>query len=242
MHPYSESPHNNEFACAEKDIQQEVQGCKKKVLIVDDHPIVRRGLKYIINQQNDLEVCGEAQCAMDALEAITVLNPDMAIIDISLKNSNGIELIREIKDRHPGFSILVLSMHDESVYAELVLREGAMGYIMKFEAIERLLIAVRRVLDGRIYVSDRMTSQLLHKFVNKKHPQDCCPTEMLSRREKEVFRLIGKGYGTHQIAEVLCLGVKTVETHRAHIKKKLKIESSSDLVQYSIKLEQGKIV
>ena len=215
--------------------QESIKNNKKRILIVDDHPVVRQGLAYLINQQTDLMVCGEAENANQALNAIETLKPDLAIIDISLKGPNGIALIDSIKSKYNNFLVLVLSMFDESIYAELALKAGAKGYIMKIEAIEKILIAIRQVLGGEIYVSDEIASEMLYKFINDKSSKGSLSMACLSKREKEVFRLIGQGYGTQQIAEELYMGVKTVETHRAHIKKKLNIKHNSDLLKYSIK-------
>jgi len=225
-----------------KKVEQMDRNNRKRILIVDNHPLVRKGLIQLINQQKDIIVCGEAENAKGALEAIEKLSPDMAIIDISLKGSNGIDLIGNIKARYSDFPILVLSTHDESNYAELLLRAGAKGYIMKIEAIENILIAIRCVLSGEIYVSNKIAANMLHKFINNKSVKSASPMELLSKREKEIFRLIGQGYGTRQIAEELYLGIKTIETHRAHIKKKLKIRNNSELTKYSISWVQSQIL
>lgn len=216
-----------------------VENGKKRVLVVDDHPIVCMGLACLVNQEEDLLVCGEAHNAHEALEAIEALQPDVAIVDISLKGQSGIELIKNIKIHHSKFPILVLSVHDESIYAELALRSGAMGYIMKQEASEKILLAIRQVLKGDLYVSYDMASHMLHKYLNGRFAANGSPLELLSGRELEVLRLMGQGFGTRQIANELIVGVKTVETYRSHLKKKLKIKNSTELVKYAIQWVQS---
>ena len=215
---------------------------KRRIFIVGDHPVARQGLISLINQQSDLFVCGEAEDAQDALELIESLKPDMAIIDISNKGFGGISLVRSISRKHPNILILVLSTHDESIIAELVLREGAKGYIMKLEPVDKILIATRRVLNREIYVSENIASKILQNFINNRYEVNKSQIELLSKREKEIMRLIGQGYGINQIAKELLLGVKTVETHRAHIRKKLKMENNSELVKLSIKLTQNQLL
>jgi DNA-binding NarL/FixJ family response regulator len=222
--------------------EPKVMNGKKKVLIVDDHPIVCMGLTCLFNQEDDLLVCGEAHNTHEALEAIEELQPDVAIIDISLKGQSGIELIKNIKSHYPKFPILVLSIHDESIYAELVLRVGAMGYIMKQEASEKIVLAVRQVLKGDLYVSHDMTSHMLHKYLNGRSAISGSPMELLSDRELEVLRLMGQGFGTRQIANELIVGVKTIETYRAHLKKKLNIKNSTELVKYAIQWVQSEFI
>ncbi|MBN2372444.1 response regulator transcription factor [bacterium] len=216
---------------------------KTRILVVDDHPVVRLGLAYLINQNEDLLVCGEADSAHKALDAIEKLCPDMAIVDVCLKGQSGIGLIKNIKGRYPEFPILVLSIHDENVYAEHVLRAGAKGYIMKNDASSNIIHAIRKVLNGEIYVSEKMTSKILNKFINE-HPScsSGSPIEFLSDRELEVFHLLGQGYGTRQIAEELYLSIKTVETYRGHIKNKLNLKNASELVKYAIKWVQRETI
>ncbi len=206
----------------------------KKVLIVDDHPILRHGISMLINQENDLSVCGEAEDAHQGLEAIASLRPDIVIIDISLKDINGLELIKNIKVRYPKLPILVLSMFDESLYAERVLRAGAKGYIMKQEATEKVVTAIRKVLKDEIYVSDSMAARMLHKLAGGMNVKGTTPIEILSDRELEVFQLIGQGLGTRQIAKKLQRSIKTIESYRAHIKEKMKFEHSSELIHHAI--------
>ncbi len=207
---------------------------KKKVLIVDDHPILRQGLVQLINQEGALTACGEAENAHSALELIGQLKPDIAVIDISLKTMNGIELLKNLKIQYPKLPVLVLSMHDESLFAERALRAGAKGYIMKQEPPEKLVAAIHRVLNGEIYVSERMGVKMLHQFVDGRPDASGSSLERLSDRELEVFQLIGKGMGTRQIAETLHLSVKTIESYREHIKRKMHLSSGSELVQHAV--------
>ena len=207
---------------------------KARVLVVDDHPIVRQGLVQLINQEEDLVVCGDAENAHKALEVIKLVNPDVAVIDISLKSINGLELIKNIKVDYPKLPILVLSMHDESLYAERALRAGAKGYIMKQEATENMLMALRRVLKGEIYVSEKMGAKMLHQLVAGRPDTGTSPLDRLSDRELEVFQLIGQGLGTRQIAEELHLSVKTIESYREHIKEKMKLKNATELVQHAV--------
>lgn len=207
---------------------------KKRLLIVDDHPIVRQGITRLINYEDELMVCGEAGNAKEALEAVEREKPDMVIVDISLKGRSGLELIKDLRMRHQDLPVLVVSMHDESLYAERVLRAGAKGYIMKQEPPEKVLNAIRQVLSGKIFVSEKMREKMLQRYVLGSSQKNASTVERLSDRELEVFRLIGKGMGTRQIAKELDLSIKTVETYREHIKEKLNLENSSKLLQYAI--------
>jgi len=210
---------------------------KHVVLIVDDHPIVRHGLTQLINQEKDLKVCAEAESAQVALEAIDKYHPDIALVDLSIKGTNGIELIKNIRSRSP-MPVLVVSIHDEALYAERALRAGAKGYIMKQEATEKMLTAVRRVLSGEIYLSDKMGERLLEKYINGGGDKLSSPIARLSDRELEVFRFIGQGRGTREIAKELNLSIKTVESHRAHIKQKLKLKNAVELVHHAVQWVQ----
>lgn len=212
---------------------------KAKVLIVDDHPIVRQGVGQLINQEADLMVCAEAETASDALKAIAAHQPDVAVVDLSLKGVSGLELIKDIKVRFPTLPVLVLSMFDETIYAERVLRAGARGYMMKEEATQKVLMAIRRVLNGEIYLSDAMASHLLSVITTGAKDGKTSPVDLLSDRELEVFQLIGEGLGTSQIARKLHLSPKTIETYRAHIKEKLNLESATELLQHAIQWTQG---
>ncbi|QYM79821.1 response regulator transcription factor [Horticoccus luteus] len=209
-------------------------GAKFNVLLVDDHPVTRQGVAALINQERNLIVCGEADSAPRALELITKLSPDLAVVDISLKTMSGIELMKNIKVLAPNLPVLFMSMHDESLYAERALRAGAQGYIMKQEASERILTAIHRVLDGELYLSDRMKEKMLHRIVNKKKEDGGFSIDSLSDREMEVFQLIGNGFSTRQIASKLNLSVKTIDSYREHLKLKLQLETGSDLVRYAI--------
>lgn len=206
---------------------------KIRVLLVDDHPVLRRGLAQLINQESDMMVCGEAEEATKAFEAVGTLNPDVAVVDISLKRGNGIELVKNVKARFPTLAMLVLSMHDETLYAERALRAGALGYIMKEEATEQVLVAIRRVVNGEIFLSERMKSRMLQQLASGRGKVVVSPIEQLTDRELEVFRLIGEGRSTRQIAAELHLSVRTVEAYREYIKDKLNLKNSTELVQHA---------
>src|SRR5271155_1331034 len=208
---------------------------KKTVFVVDDHPIVRQGLALLINQEADLAVCGQAEEMHSALSAIQNNRPDILIVDISLNGPDGLELLKNIRLKSPRLPVLILSMHDESIYAERALRAGANGYIMKQEATEKVLIAIRRILKGEVYLSDRLTNRMLQHFVRGPVATTDSPLANLTDRELEVFRLIGDGHATRQIADELRISVKTVESYQAHIKEKLALRSARELVQHAIK-------
>jgi DNA-binding NarL/FixJ family response regulator len=207
---------------------------KRSVLIVDDHPIVRQGLAQLINQESDLVVCGQAEDAHEAIHAIREYNPDLVIVDISLKETRGVELIKDLKVQRPDLPVLTLSMHDVAVYGERALRAGARGYIMKQEATEKVVTAIRRVLAGEVYVSDGMAAKMVSKIVGGAGRTPGSPLESLSDRELEVFRMIGEGFNTREMAEKLHLSVKTIETYRAHIKDKLALQDASELLRSAI--------
>ncbi|MHC4087238.1 MAG: response regulator [Planctomycetota bacterium] len=207
---------------------------KTKVLIVDDHPIIRQGLSELINHEPDLIVCGYAEDAPEALGKIKESEPDMVIVDISLKETSGMDLTKDIKAQYPNLPVLALSMHDEALYAERMLRAGARGYIMKAEATENVVTAIRKILSGQIYVSDKMAAKMVRKLVGGSPDVGASVMERLSDRELEVFRMIGQGFGTRQIAERLHLSIKTIETYREHIKEKLNLADASELLQYAI--------
>lgn len=216
---------------------------RTKVLLVDDHPVLSEGLSLIINNDEDLEVCGRAEDAGSALELVGSLKPDLVIVDISLKDSDGIQLLKNLKARHPELPALVLSLHDEALYAERALRAGASGYVMKQSPLATVLTAIRKVLDGGIHVSERLANQMLAHASGNKSPRDVSPIERLSDREREVFRKIGQGLGTKEIAEQLHLSFKTVETYRAHIKMKLQIANAAEMIQKAtlwVKEESGR--
>jgi DNA-binding NarL/FixJ family response regulator len=207
---------------------------KKRILVVDDHPIVRQGLALLINREPDMVVCGEAEEAMGALHVLASAHPDVLIVDISLNGPDGLDLLKTIRTTHPALPVLILSMHDELIYAERALRAGANGYIMKQEATEKVLVAVRRILSGEIYVSDRIANKMLKHYITGAGTLRDSSIADLSDRELEVFRLIGEGHGTRQIAEELHLSIKTVESYQAHIKEKLSLRSARELMQHAI--------
>src|SRR6202167_1510526 len=220
---------------AESAKPQSVTRMKKKtVFIVDDHPLLRQGLALLVNRERDLAVCGEAEEAPTAMKALAAARPDIVIADISLNGPDGLDLLKNLRILYPDLPVLILSMHDESIYAERALRARANGYIMKQEATEKVLVAVRRILGGDIYLSDRMANKLLHQYVSGASADMNSRLSSLSDRELEVFRLIGEGRSTRQIAEKLHLSIKTVETYQAHIKEKLSLNSGRELVQHAI--------
>ena len=188
----------------------------------------------MINQEPDLNVCGEAEDSREALKAVETLRPDLAIIDITLKDTYGIELIKQLKDLYPKFPMLVLSMHDESLYGERALRAGAKGYLTKQEASKKVIIAIRRILAGEIYVSDKMAATILQKVAGRSPTAGGSLTDVLTDRELEVFQMLGQGLGVKEIAENLFISVKTVEAHREHIKQKMKFKNSSELLRFAI--------
>jgi DNA-binding NarL/FixJ family response regulator len=208
---------------------------KRTVFVVDDHPIVREGLAQMINRESDLTVCGEAEEMHGALQMIDALKPDILIVDISLNGPDGLDLLKNIRARDPRLPVLILSMHDESIYAERALRAGANGYIMKQEATEKVLVALRRILSREIYVSSRIASKMLQQFVGGTPSAGMhSPLDGLSDRELEVLRLMGDCHATRQIAEELHLSVKTVESYQAHLKEKLSLKNLRELVQYAV--------
>lgn len=207
---------------------------RKSVLVVDDHPLMRQGLALLINQQLDMEVCGEAEEAHAAMQAIARRKPDIIILDISLNGPDGLELLKSIRAAEPDLPVLILSMHDEAIYAERALRARANGYIMKHEATEKVLVAVRRILNGEIYLSDRMSNKMLQQYIGGGSSMLQSRIAALSDRELEVFRMIGEGRATREIADELRLSIKTVETYQAHIKEKLGLRSGRELIQHAI--------
>ena len=211
-----------------------MQTAKKAVLVVDDHPLMRQGLALLINQQQDMQVCGEAEEAQAAMHAIAHLHPDIMILDISLTGPDGLELLKNIRATSPDLPVLILSMHDEAIYAERALRAGANGYIMKQEATEKVLIAVRRILNGEVYLSECTSNKMLQQYIGGAPRMIQSRIASLSDRELEVFRMIGEGRATREIAEDLHLSVKTVETYQAHIKDKLALRSGRELIQHAI--------
>lgn len=215
------------------------QDKQARVFIVDDHPIVRDGLVRLINREDDLTVCGEAGDAPSALKGIKKTNPDIAVVDMSLEGGSGLQLIKDITTEHKKVAVLVLSMHDERLYAARALRAGAKGYIMKQEASTKVLQAIRRVLAGEIHVSEELAARMMHEFVGSGPVRPASPEAALTDRELEVFQLIGQGFKTHEIGAKLHLSSKTIETYREHIKTKLNLANSSELTQYAIEWVHG---
>jgi DNA-binding NarL/FixJ family response regulator len=207
---------------------------KARIVVVDDHPTMREGLARVIDETADLTVCGQAENIQRALELIESTRPDLAIVDITLGRQNGLELIKDLKVRHPKLLVLVHSMHDEQVYAQRSLRAGARGYLMKHEPPSMLLHAIRQVLAGEIYLSQTMTRQMLHRISDTPSAKGVSPVENLSDRELEVFERIGQGRKTKEIAQELHLSVKTVQTYCEHLKEKLQLKDATSLVRFAV--------
>jgi DNA-binding NarL/FixJ family response regulator len=216
------------------NVEKETATRKRSVFIVDDHPLLRQGLALLINREDDLTVCGEAEEAQAAMQAIPQCQPDILIVDISLNGPDGLDLLKSIRSSYPGLPVLILSMHDEATYAERALRARANGYIMKQEATEKVLVAVRRILNGEVYLSDRIANKMLQQYIGGASTALESRLNALSDRELEVFRSIGEGRSTRQIADELHLSVKTVETYQAHLKEKLALRSGRELIQHAI--------
>jgi DNA-binding NarL/FixJ family response regulator len=212
----------------------------RRVLIVDDHPIVRQGLKRLIEQERDLMVCGEAETVREARQLIRDSAPDVVIVDLLLRQSDGIELVRDVRAHHPALPMLVLSMHDEAIYAERMLAAGANGYIMKQAAGDQFLTALRRVLDGGIYVSEAVGNNMIQKFASGGAYLASSPIDRLSNRELQVLQMIGRGMSTREAAETLNLSIKTVESHRQRLKRKLNLATGAQLVQYAVNWAAGR--
>ena len=227
------------MAVRDKSEPKPIATGKRRVFVVDDHPIVRQGLAQLISSEADLVVCGQGEDAYQSLRAIKEAKPDLALVDVSLKDSDGIELLKELRSAVPELPVLILSMHDESLYAERALRAGARGYIMKQEAPQTLLSAIRKVLSGDVYVSEKMSATLLQRIVGGRKAGGDLPMDRLTDRELEIFRMIGAGQSVKEIADKLCLSVKTVEAHREHIKEKLKLKSSAELLRFAIRNAPG---
>jgi len=206
----------------------------KRIVIVDDHPLFRKGLEEMIHSEGTFAVCGEAGNAAEAMEVIRKLNPDLAIVDLSLPGANGIELIKNVRAEFAKLPILVLSMHDESLYALRALRAGAEGYVMKHEAMANVIQAIREVFNGRPYLSPAMAAQVITKFAHRQDEGEIDAVERLSDRELEVLQLIGKGKDVREIAKLLHLSPKTVETHRSHIKDKLDLKNSREVARFAL--------
>jgi len=218
---------------AEKQGKPDSPGAKR-IVIVDDHPLFRKGFEQLIDSDGRFTVCGEASNAAEAMDVIRSLHPDLAIVDLSLPGANGIELIKNIRAEFPKLTILVLSMHEESLYAVRALRAGAQGYVMKHEAMANVVEAIQEVFSGRPYLSPHMAAQVITKFARGQVEGEPDPTERLSDRELEVLELIGKGTEVRQIAKLLHLSPKTVETHRSHIKEKLQLKNAREVARFAL--------
>ena len=214
----------------------------KRIVIVDDHPLFRKGLEQLIHSDGAFAVCGEAGNAAESMDVIRKLNPDLAIVDLSLPGANGIELIKNIRAEFPNLPILVLSMHDESLYGLRALRAGANGYVMKHEAMANVVQAIREVFSGRPYLSPAMAAQVITKFAKKSPEGESDAVDRLSDRELEILELIGKGREVRQIANLLHLSPKTVETHRAHIKEKLQLKNAREVARFAVQWTDARSV
>jgi DNA-binding NarL/FixJ family response regulator len=212
---------------------------KSRIFIVDDHPLVREGLTNLINGQDDLTICGEAKDSAQALDGIMKARPDVALIDISLENESGLELVKQLRSRFPNVALIVLSMHDETLYAERVLRAGARGYVMKHETSKSVLASIRRVLEGGVYVSERIVNRMARRVSSARGPVASSPVERLSDRELEIFRLLGQGRSTSQIAEDLNLSLKTVQAYCARAKEKFGVTSLTELLRAAIRWDDA---
>ena len=205
-----------------------------RILIIDDHPLLRQGIAALINSQKDFTVCGELNEAKQAITVIQKTDPDVVILDLALQGTSGIEVLKNLKVQFPKIRVLVLSMHDESIYAPRALRAGAMGYVMKQEAPEKVIAALRKILAGEVALSAEMGTKMLSRLSGNRSASSLSPMDALSDRELEVFNLLGHGSGTREIANRLHLSVKTIESHRAHIKEKLHLDTAAQLVRHAI--------
>jgi DNA-binding NarL/FixJ family response regulator len=219
--------------------QKAAETTKLRILLVDDHPMVRERLAAAIHEQPDLIVCGEAEDRFTALEMIENTAPHLAIVDLTLKQSHGLELIKDIRSRFPELAILVVSMHDELLHAERVIRAGARGYITKQEATDKIMVAIRRVLGGDVYMSEKMATRIAAGAVGSRKGVNTLPVARLSDRELRVFELLGQGHNTRQIADDLHLDMRTIETYRARIKEKLDLKDANELLQHAIRWMQA---
>jgi DNA-binding NarL/FixJ family response regulator len=213
---------------------------KRSIYLVDDHPVIRKGLAELINQRRDLGVSGAAASPEEALQEIPRLRPDLVVVDLALQESSGLDLLRILSTRHPEIPVLILSMHDEGLYAKRALRAGAKGYIMKREAIDELIAAIHQVLAGRIYLSPKMSDRMLRHLAQDEKAAWDSPVDVLSDRELEVFELIGAGHGAKEIARRLHLSVSTIETYQGRLKEKLHLKDSAELFQHALDWVHGK--
>lgn len=213
----------------------------KRLVLIDDHPIVRKGLRELLGDDFSFAICGEADNAQEALAVIRESHPDCAIVDVSLEGGNGISLIKRIKSMYPDLPCLVFSMHDETLYAERALKAGASGYVMKQTDPDNMIQALHKILDGDIYLSEKMSRLLVHKLISGKGSASGAGVDNLSDRELEIFQLFGRGLTSRQISEQLCISIKTTESHRARIKEKMQFSNSAELVQYAIKWVQSEM-
>jgi DNA-binding NarL/FixJ family response regulator len=212
---------------------------RAKVLLVEDQAVVRLGIAQLIAQQPDLTVCAQLEDAPEVIGAIAASSPDVAVVDLTLKTTDGLELVKNIRAQYPKLPVLVLSGHAESIYAELALRAGARGYVMKNEPLSHILAAIRRVLSGGVYLSEQMTAKLLQRQAGNQTTADSSPLQRLTDRERQVLHLIGQWQSTRQIARTLHLSIKTVEHYREKIKEKLNLTSAAELVQFAVRWTQG---
>jgi DNA-binding NarL/FixJ family response regulator len=212
---------------------------KHRIFLVDDHPLVREGLTNLINEQNDLIVCGQAEDSAGAITGIAKIRPDVVLVDISLKNESGLELVKNLESQFPLVALIVLSMHDEALYAERALRAGARGYVMKRESTKSVLASIRRVMEGGVYVSERVVNSMARRFSSSPKGAESSPVERLSDRELEIFRLLGQGRTTAQIAEDLHLSLKTVQAYCARAKEKFGVSSLGELLRAAIRWEDA---
>jgi len=212
---------------------------KSRIFLIDDHPLVREGLANLINGQHDLIVCGEAEDSAGAISGIAKTRPDVALVDISLKNESGLELVKNLESQFPLVALIILSMHEEALYAERALRAGARGYVMKRESTKNVLASIRRVLEGGVYVSERVVNRMARRFSSSPKATESSPVERLSDRELEIFRLLGQGRTTAQIAEDLHLSLKTVQAYCARAKEKFGVSSLGELLRAAIRWEDA---
>lgn len=219
---------------ARRESVQTLPQCKS-IFLVDDHVLIRRGLAEMINEQPDMEVCGEAATASDAMEQIRAKMPDLAVIDLSLKEGNGLELIKDIRYTNETIRLIVASMHDEDIFAERVMKAGAQGYINKSESAERFIDAIRTVLKGKISLSGQLSERIMRRAIGQSSGEDALsPLDTLTDRELQVLEMIGQGRKTRDIAEQLHLSIKTIDTYREHLKVKLSLKSGTELVHYAV--------